>query len=163
MIRSERVEFPGAGGDLLAGRLDRPMGRPRAYGLFAHCFTCSKDVFAAQRISTSLAERGVAILRFDFTGPNSAGTCQYHLLLNVADLAVAAIPASHTQAQATRRSFAWRGRSAGAIRIPECACRDTNAPFDRSMSNIFQVVQKIHSGRGSRDLAERVSATRFRR
>src|SRR5690606_19853664 len=44
----------------------------RAYALFAHCFTCSKDIFAASRISHALAERGVATLRFDFTGLGSS-------------------------------------------------------------------------------------------
>ena len=88
MIRSDKVEFRGANGDLLAGRLDRPMGRPRAFGLFAHCFTCSKDVFAAQRISSGLAERGIAVLRFDFTGlGNSAGDFgNTSFSSNVADL-----------------------------------------------------------------------------
>src|SRR5687767_9812809 len=92
MIRSDKVEFRGANGDLLAGRLDRPMGRPRAFGLFAHCFTCSKDVFAAQRISTSLAERGIAVLRFDFTGlGNSAGDFgNTNFSSNIADLVAAA-------------------------------------------------------------------------
>jgi len=66
--RSEKFSFKGAQGDELAGRLDRPAGRPRAYALFAHCFTCSKDIFAATRIAEALAERGIAVLRFDFTG-----------------------------------------------------------------------------------------------
>ena len=67
-VLSEKVSFPGAHGHRLAARLDRPDGRPRAYALFAHCFTCTKDVFAAQRIAAALAEQGVAVLRFDFTG-----------------------------------------------------------------------------------------------
>ncbi len=67
-ITSEKLAFPNARGELLAGRLDRPQGRPRAYALFAHCFACSKDLRAAARISTALAERGIAVLRFDFTG-----------------------------------------------------------------------------------------------
>ena len=68
-IDSERLTFEGATGEKLAARLDRPPdGAPRGYALFAHCFTCSKDVFAASRISKSLAERGFATLRFDFTG-----------------------------------------------------------------------------------------------
>ncbi len=69
---SERIDFPGAFGATLAARLDRPTGTPVAYALFAHCFTCSKDVFAAARISRALAERGVAVLRFDFTGLGSS-------------------------------------------------------------------------------------------
>lgn len=65
---SERITFPGAHGHDLAARLDMPDEPPVAYALFAHCFTCSKDVFAASRIAAALAERGIAVLRFDFTG-----------------------------------------------------------------------------------------------
>jgi uncharacterized OsmC-like protein/alpha/beta superfamily hydrolase len=68
MPRSEKVEFEGSQGGLLAARLELPDGPPRAYALFAHCFTCSKDVFAAARIAGGLAESGIAVLRFDFTG-----------------------------------------------------------------------------------------------
>lgn len=65
---SEKLVFPGSSGESLAARLDTPPGSPRAYALFAHCFTCSKDIFAAARISEALVERGFAVLRFDFTG-----------------------------------------------------------------------------------------------
>lgn len=65
---SEKIEFAGADGSMLAGRLDRPDGRVRACALFAHCFTCGKDILAASRISRSLTDQGFAVLRFDFTG-----------------------------------------------------------------------------------------------
>ena len=65
---SEKLTFPGSSGEALAARLDTPAGSPRAYALFAHCFTCSKDIFAAARISEALVERGFAVMRFDFTG-----------------------------------------------------------------------------------------------
>jgi putative redox protein len=68
MTQSEKIEFRGAQGDMLAARLETPAGPVRAYALFAHCFTCSKDVFAASRIARGLAEQGIAVLRFDFTG-----------------------------------------------------------------------------------------------
>lgn len=68
----DKVVFTGAGGDLLAGRLDRPAGRPRAFALFAHCFTCGKDIAAASRISSGLVRAGFAVLRFDFTGIGSS-------------------------------------------------------------------------------------------
>ena len=68
MAKSERIEFEGAQGDRLAARLERPRGEARAYAVFAHCFSCSKDVLAASRVSRRLAERGIAVLRFDFTG-----------------------------------------------------------------------------------------------
>jgi putative redox protein len=67
-MRSEKIEFAGAAGQALAARLDRPDGSARAFALFAHCFTCDKGSKAAVRISRALADLGVAVLRFDFTG-----------------------------------------------------------------------------------------------
>jgi uncharacterized OsmC-like protein/pimeloyl-ACP methyl ester carboxylesterase len=66
--RSEKITFPGSLGSALAARLDWPAAAPRALALFAHCFTCSKDLFAASRISSELTQRGFAVCRFDFTG-----------------------------------------------------------------------------------------------
>ena len=71
-VSVERVEFPGHSGATLAARLDRPNGPIRAYALFAHCFTCSKDLLGARRIATDLTRIGVAVLRFDFTGLGSS-------------------------------------------------------------------------------------------
>lgn len=65
---SEKITFPGSQGAMLAASLERPVGEPRAYALFAHCFTCSKDIFAASRIAGELTGHGIAVLRFDFTG-----------------------------------------------------------------------------------------------
>ncbi len=67
-MNSEHLRFPGSRGQSLAARLDSPAGTPVAYALFAHCFTCSKDLKAAGWISSALTERGIAVLRFDFTG-----------------------------------------------------------------------------------------------
>jgi len=67
-MESLRIGFKGRGGQELAARLDRPKGPVVAYALFAHCFTCSKDVLAVSRIAKNLAEHGIATLRFDFTG-----------------------------------------------------------------------------------------------
>ncbi|MBK1668316.1 osmotically inducible protein C [Rhodovibrio sodomensis] len=91
-VLSEKVSFPGTQGHTLAARLDRPTGPPRAYALFAHCFTCTKDVFAAQRIAAALAEEGVAVLRFDFTGlGHSEGEfANTDFTSNVGDLVAAA-------------------------------------------------------------------------
>lgn len=66
--RSEKILFPGSQGRPLAARLERPLGTARAVALFAHCFTCSQASHAATRITRSLAEHGIAALRFDFTG-----------------------------------------------------------------------------------------------
>lgn len=72
-VKSEKLTFPGADGSMLAARLDRPDDRPvAAHALFAHCFTCSKESVAASRIARALAGRGIATLRFDFTGLGSS-------------------------------------------------------------------------------------------
>src|SRR5919106_2008699 len=68
MPNLQKITFAGAGGEALSGRLDLPAAPPRAVALFAHCFTCGKDVVAASRISRALTERNIAVLRFDFTG-----------------------------------------------------------------------------------------------
>ncbi|MEH6490040.1 bifunctional alpha/beta hydrolase/OsmC family protein [Hyphomonas oceanitis] len=68
MGQSYRVEFPGYDGSMLAARLDEPVFEPRAWALFAHCFTCSKDIYAAREITAALVEQGIGVLRFDFTG-----------------------------------------------------------------------------------------------
>lgn len=62
-----KVEFPSQG-QHLAGLLETPDQTIRAYVLFAHCFTCGKDVAAASRISRFLVQHGFAVFRFDFTG-----------------------------------------------------------------------------------------------
>ncbi|MHB8271507.1 bifunctional alpha/beta hydrolase/OsmC family protein [Bradyrhizobium sp.] len=69
---TERFQFPGSEGQQLAAALELPEGKTLAYALFAHCFTCGKDVLAAKRIAVALAARGIAVLRFDFTGLGSS-------------------------------------------------------------------------------------------
>lgn len=72
-MKTERFTFPGFQGGLLSPRLDEP-DRPLASDteLFAHCFTCTKDIIAANRISAALVAGGIAVLRFDFTGLGSS-------------------------------------------------------------------------------------------
>jgi uncharacterized OsmC-like protein/esterase/lipase len=69
-MKKIKLEFENASGDLLAGLLELPeqVETVTSYALFAHCFTCGKDIAAASRISRALAARGIAVLRFDFTG-----------------------------------------------------------------------------------------------
>ena len=77
---------------MLAARLDSPDSGARAYALFAHCFTCGKDVFAASRIAQALTEHGIAVLRFDFTGlgASEGDFANTNFSSNVADLQAAA-------------------------------------------------------------------------
>jgi uncharacterized OsmC-like protein/pimeloyl-ACP methyl ester carboxylesterase len=67
-MKTEKLEFEGHAGGLLAARLDLPEGDVRGFALFAHCFTCSKDLMAVRRISAALVTHGIGLLRFDFTG-----------------------------------------------------------------------------------------------
>ena len=89
---SERFDFSNAAGERLAALLDSPIEPPRAYALFAHCFTCGKDIRAAKRIAEALTALGIAVLRFDFTGLGSSegefGNTTFSS--NVADLIAAA-------------------------------------------------------------------------
>jgi putative redox protein len=71
-MTTEKREFQSISGEMLAARFDRPDGKIRGYALFAHCFTCTKDILAARRIATHLSRLGVAVLRFDFTGLGSS-------------------------------------------------------------------------------------------
>lgn len=98
MTRTQVFNFPALAGDSsavgveLAGRLELPAEAPRAVAIFAHCFTCSKNAKAATRISRELAGRGIAVLRFDFTGlGNSEGDfSNTDFSSNVDDLVAAA-------------------------------------------------------------------------
>ena len=88
----ERFQFTGSEGQQLAATLDMPEREPIAYALFAHCFTCGKDVLAAKRIAVALAAKGIAVLRFDFTGLGSSegDFANSTFSSNVADLVRAA-------------------------------------------------------------------------
>ena len=83
MIKTSRVSFPGSAGTALDARYDHPVGPVRATALFAHCFTCSKDLAAASRVARALARRGIVAgrnIRSDDTAatpqpPGVAGAC----------------------------------------------------------------------------------------
>ena len=83
-----KFDFPNKDGEILSGRLALPSGDPMVIALFAHCFTCSKDIMAASVIAKRLAELGIGVLRFDFTGlGNSKGDfANTNFSSNVSDL-----------------------------------------------------------------------------
>ncbi|MBI1252210.1 MAG: alpha/beta fold hydrolase [Alphaproteobacteria bacterium] len=89
---TKQVTFEGAQGQSLSARLELPAGAPKAVALFAHCFSCGKDSSAAVKVSRALAARGVATLRFDFTGlGGSAGDfAETTFSTNLDDLVAAA-------------------------------------------------------------------------
>lgn len=144
-MASQKLAFTGSLGAQLAARLDLPDGAPRAYALFAHCFTCNKDIFAAARISAALTENGIAVLRFDFTGlGHSEGEfASTNFSSNVQDLVVAAdYLRDHHEAPAILIGHSLGGAAvlAAAGKIPEArAVATIGAPADPShVAHLFE-------------------------
>lgn len=133
---TERFTFPGHDGGQLSARLDLPDGPHLATALFAHCFTCSKDIPAARRVAARLAGLGIAVLRFDFTGlGHSEGEFENtNFTTNVQDLVTAC-------AELDKRNMAPSlliGHSLGGAAVLKAAAQMDNikavatigAPFD---------------------------------
>ncbi len=121
---NERLQFSGSDGSELAAALDLPDGEPAAYALFAHCFTCGKDVLAARRIAAGLTARGIAVLRFDFTGlgASEGEFANSTFSSNVADIVLAADHLRRTRkapAILIGHSLGGAAVLAAAARIPE--------------------------------------------
>ncbi len=135
-MRAERFDFPNAQGHQLTGLLESPVVAPSAYALFAHCFTCSKDSRAAKRIAEALAARGIAVLRFDFTGLGSSegDFANTDFSSNVADLVAAADHLRRVRrapAVVIGHSPGGAAGVAGAGRVPEVdAVATIAAPSD---------------------------------
>ena len=92
-MAATKVRFEGADGNELVGQVEMPVGAaPKAWALFAHCFTCTRNILAARNISRSLAGRGIAVLRFDFAGlgESDGDFADTNFSSNVADLVAAA-------------------------------------------------------------------------
>ena len=135
-MESTAITFPGAQGHALAARLDMPLLPPCAFALFAHCFTCSKDSKAAAFLSAGLVARGIAVLRFDFTGlGGSAGDfANTDFSSNVGDLVAAAdwMRVNHAApAILVGHSLGGAAVLAAASRIAECkAVATIGAPYE---------------------------------
>jgi putative redox protein len=146
---STAVQFPGAQGTPLAARLDMPGAQaPRAYVLFAHCFTCSKDTKATSLIAGALADAGLATLRFDFTGlGGSEGEfANTDFSTNVADRVAAArwLESEHrAPSLLVGHSFGGAAVLAAAAQMPTVTAVATiNAPSDPAH------LEKLFAGHG---------------
>lgn len=92
-MQPQKLTFRNSRGETLAARLDLPLdSKPRAYALFAHCFTCSKNLKAVTNISRALTQRKIAVLRFDFTGlgESEGDFADTNFSSNISDLICAA-------------------------------------------------------------------------
>lgn len=164
------VPFTGAQGDELAARLDLPDGEPTAYALFAHCFTCSKDIVAATRISRGLTAEGFGVLRFDFTGLGGSGGefANTTFSSNVEDLVRAAAMLRDRYQPASLlvgHSLGGAAMLAAAQQIPDAAAVATiAAPFDpahiRQLFPIETLDQLDRSGEADVVLAGRTFRVR---
>lgn len=161
---SQRLQFSGHSGATLTARLDSPSGPLRAYAVFAHCFTCSKDLAAARRIAAELAREGIAVLRFDFTGLGSSEGefASTNFSSNVADLVSAAdYLRHHFQAPALLVGHSLGGAAvlAAAKDIPDVrAVATIGAPADvgHVLKNFGSSLEEIEtSGAAEVDLAGR--------
>ncbi len=87
-----KISFENKEGLTLSGRLHIPAGHTKAFAVYAHCFTCSKDIKAARNICQNLSERGIAALRFDFAGlgDSEGDFIDTNFTTNVTDLLCAA-------------------------------------------------------------------------
>ena len=149
---TERFQFTGEGGHQLAAALDTPDGPVQAYALFAHCFTCGKDVLAAKRIATALAAKGIAVLRFDFTGlgASEGEFANSTFSSNVADLVRAADHLRETRAAPALligHSLGGAAILAAAGQIPEAKAVVTiAAPSDPvHVTHLFKDQHRGHS------------------
>ena len=92
-MQFKKLEFTNDAGEKLSARLDFPKDdQPLAYALFAHCFTCSKNIKAISHISRALTRNGIAVMRFDFTGlgESEGDFADTNFSSNVGDLVMAA-------------------------------------------------------------------------
>ena len=90
-MQNSKITFENDAGQTLSGLMALPQTTPRAYALFAHCFTCSKNLKAATNIARALADSGIAVLRFDFTGlgQSEGDFADTNFSSNVSDLVAA--------------------------------------------------------------------------
>lgn len=136
----ETLEFENQDGLRLAARLETPAdGQAAALALFAHCFTCGKDVKAAFHISRSLAQAGLAVLRFDFAGlgQSEGDFADTNFTSNVNDL----IAAARFMAQRGMAPTVLIGHSLGGAAVIQAA---TAIPSVRAVAAIGAPAAPAH-------------------
>lgn len=163
IIMQEQFTFLNAKGEKLAGRLELPEIPTKQAAIFAHCFTCGKDILGAPKISRELAKSGLAVLRFDFTGlgASQGNFAETHFSSNVDDLVRAARALSengYTTHLLVGHSLGGAAVLAAAEQIPEAKGIVTiGAPVDpQHVEHLFgDNLPKIEEGEAEIDLAGR--------
>ncbi len=152
-MKSEKVRFENGDGITLTGRLEMPSATPQAYALFAHCFTCTKNIKAAANITRALADCGIAVLRFDFTGlgESEGDFADTNFSSQVSDLVAAA---GHLAAEYEAPQLLV-GHSLGGT---ACLMAAPQIPSSRAVATIGSPATASHIGRllaGKREDIER--------
>jgi uncharacterized OsmC-like protein/alpha-beta hydrolase superfamily lysophospholipase len=126
-MNKQPVEFSNEQGETLRGDVYRPLRKPRAFVLFAHCFTCASNWKATVKIARALCEEGFAVLAFDFTGLGRSGGefADTNFTTNVADLGAAAryIEATHGEGPAMLVGHSLGGTAVLAVAGDIASCR----------------------------------------
>jgi putative redox protein len=138
-MQNLNVSFENDDGQTLAGLMALPSGTPRGFALFAHCFTCSKNLKAATNISRALAEAGIAVLRFDFTGlgQSEGEFADTNFSSNVSDL-LAAVRFLEQQYEAPRILL---GHSLGGTAVLQAAAE---VPSSVAVATVGSPADPVH-------------------
>ena len=139
-MNSQKISFTNQHGQQLGARLDLPVdGEPVAYALFAHCFTCTKNLRAVGNISQALTREGIAVLRFDFTGlgESEGDFADTNFTTNVADL----VAASDFLAQEHNAPDILIGHSLGGAAVLQAAAQ---IPSARAVATVGAPFEPIH-------------------
>ncbi|MCI5083985.1 MAG: alpha/beta fold hydrolase [Saprospiraceae bacterium] len=143
---SQKISFENTAGEQLAARLELPVNQhPVAYALFAHCFTCNKNLTAVRNISRALNLNGIAVMRFDFTGlgESEGDFADTNFSSNVGDLVKAAeylAEAHEAPSMLIGHSLGGAAVIAAAEHLPSIkAVATVGAPFDPGhVSHLFE-------------------------
>lgn len=152
-MKTKTVQFDNGNGQKLSGLIDLPAGELTAVALFAHCFTCTKNIKAATNISKSLANAGIATLRFDFTGlgQSEGEFADTSFSSNVSDLIAAAEFLAH-EYQAPRILV---GHSLGGTAMLQAAADINSAVAVATIGSPARASHVAHLLEGDREAIER--------
>jgi putative redox protein len=153
-MKFKKLEFTNAVGQRLSARIDLPEGRdPLAYALFAHCFTCSKNIKAISNISRALTGNGIAVMRFDFTGlgESEGEFADTNFSSNVDDL----ISAAEFMAESYRAPNILIGHSLGGAAVLQAAAKIPSALAVITIAAPADPVHVSHALGDSKEIIER--------